>query len=144
MTDEEKRAVLAAARATVQRLNGGDAVASASDTRHQEPLQTEVKRRLEDLERRVAKPDPPQQEQSRNLTDYEMARWRQYFEAHVAEAILAEREFMIEVCGQGIGEHGARLREEIEVAIDARFKEAPPGSAGARGGEREAIGRSCA
>jgi Collagen triple helix repeat (20 copies) len=133
MTNMEKGAVLAAARATLQRLNGGDAVASASETRHEEPLQTEVKRRLDYPERRVANPDPPQQEQSRNLTDYEMARWRQYFEAHVAEAILAERGFMIEVCGQGIGEHGARLREEIEVAIDARFKEAPPGPAGARG-----------
>ncbi len=30
-----------------------------------------------------------------------MARWRQYFEAHVAQAIAAEREFMTEVVGQG-------------------------------------------
>ena len=56
MTNEEKRAVLATARATLQRLNGGDAAASASDTRHQEPLQAEVKRRLEELERRVSEP----------------------------------------------------------------------------------------
>ena len=48
---------MATARATLQRLNGGDAGASASDTQHQEPLQTEVKRHLDDLERRVAKPD---------------------------------------------------------------------------------------
>ena len=131
MTNEEKSAVLATARATLQRLNGGDAASNAVEAQDRQPLQAEVKRRLEKLERRVTNPGPPQQEQSRNLTDYEMA--RQYFEAHVAEAILAEREFMIEVCGQGIGEHGARLREKIEVAINARFKEAPPGPAGARG-----------
>ena len=133
MTNEEKSTVLATARATLQRLNGGDTVASASDTQHQEPLQTEVKRRLEDLERRVAKPDPPQQERGRNLTDYEMARWRQYFEAHVAEAILAERAFMIEVCGQGIGEVWNQRCEEIQQFVDAKFRKVPHGPPGERG-----------
>ena len=97
MTSEEKSAVFATAHATLQRLNGGHAASNPSDTRDQEPLQADVKRRLDDLERRVANPDPPQQERDRNLTDYEMARWRQYYEAHVAQAILDEREFMIEV-----------------------------------------------
>ena len=90
MTNEEKQAVLATARATIQRLNGGDAAANACDIGRPEPLQAEVQRGLRELERRVANPDPPQQEDGRNLTDYEMARWRQYFEAHVAQEIAAE------------------------------------------------------
>ena len=133
MTNEERRTVLATARATLQRLNGGDAVASASDIRHQEPSQTEVKRYLEEVERRVAKPDPPQQERGGNLTDYEMARWRQYFEAHVGQAILDEREFMTEVVGQGIGELLNQLREEIQQFVDAKFRKVPHGPPGERG-----------
>jgi Collagen triple helix repeat (20 copies) len=133
MTNEERRTVLATARATLQRLNGGDAVASASDTQHQEPLQTEVKRRLGDLERRVAKPDPPQQERGRNLTDYEMARWRQYFEDYVDQEIAREREAMIEICGQGIGEFWNQRCEEIQQFVDAKFRHVPHGPQGERG-----------
>ena len=133
MTNEEKRAVLATARATLQRLNGGGAVASASDTEHREPLQAEVKRRLEYPERRVTNPDPPQQERGRNLTDYEMARWRQYFEAHVAEAIATEREFMIEVVGLSLGERENQLREEIQQFVDGKFRKVPHGPPGERG-----------
>ena len=81
MTRRGKTSGLGDCASDLQRLNGGDAASNPSDTRHQEPLQAEVKRRLEDLERRVTNPDPPQQERGRNLTDYEMARWRQYFEA---------------------------------------------------------------
>jgi hypothetical protein len=73
------------------------------------------------------------QEEPRNLTDYEMARWRQYFEDHVAESILAERDFMTEVVGTGIGEREAQLRENIEKMIEAKFKQVPPGPPGERG-----------
>ena len=115
-------------------LNGGDAVASASDTQHQEPLQTEVKRRLEDLERRVAKPDPPQQERGRNLTDYEMARWRQYFESHVAQEIAAEHEFVMQIVAGALGEFwNQRCREEIQEFVDAKFRHVPHGPPGERG-----------
>jgi hypothetical protein len=133
MTNEEKRAVLATARATLQRLNGGDAVASASDTQHQEPLQTEVKRRLEDLERRVAKPDSPQQEHGRNLTDYEMARWRQYFESHVAQEIAAEHEFVMQIVAGALGEFWNQRCEEIQQFVDAKFRKVPHGPPGERG-----------
>jgi len=54
MTNEEENAVLATARAT-----------------------------LEQHERRVTNPDPSPDERGRNLTDYEMERWRQYFESHL-------------------------------------------------------------
>src|SRR5262245_7010987 len=95
MTNEEKGATLATARAT---------------------------------ERSVT--NPSQQQRTRHLTDAEMARWREYFEAHVAEAILAERAFMIEVCGQGIGEYANQLREEFEKCLDVKFKQVPSGPQG--------------
>ena len=85
------------------------------------------------MERRVAKPDPPQQEHGRNLTDYEMARWRQYFEAHVAEAIETERDFMIEVVGLSLGERENQLREEIRQFVDGKFRKVPHGPPGDRG-----------
>jgi hypothetical protein len=134
MTNEERRSVLATARATLQRLNGENAAASASDTRHPEPLQAEVKRRLDYPERRVTNPDPPQQERGRNLTDYEMARWREYFEGYVAQAIAAERDFMTEVVGTALGEGENQLREEIQQFVDAKFRHVPHGPPGERGG----------
>jgi hypothetical protein len=91
MTNEEKQAVLATARATLERLNGGEVAASASDAGRQESLQAEVQRGIQELERRVTNPDQPPQERDRNLTDYEMARWRQYLEGHVAEALLIQK-----------------------------------------------------
>jgi hypothetical protein len=56
-------------------------------------------------------------------------------EAHVAEAILAERAFLIAVCGQAMGEREFQLREELEKTIEASLKHAvgPPGPAGCRG-----------
>jgi hypothetical protein len=96
-------------------------------------LQAEVKRRLEDLERRVKTPDPSQQDHSRNLTDYEMARWRQYFEAHVEDAIRAEHEFMIEIVGKALGEFVNRRDDEIQQFVDAKFSQIPAGPPGERG-----------
>jgi Collagen triple helix repeat (20 copies) len=133
MTNEEKSTVSATARATLQRLNGGDAVASASDAQHQEPLQTEVKRHVDYPGHRVTNLDPPQQERGRNLTDYEMARWREYFEGHVTQAIATERDFMTEVVGTALGERENQLREEIRQFLDVRVKQAPPGPPGERG-----------
>ena len=133
MTSEEKRAVLATARATLQRLNGGDAASNAVEAQDRQPLLAEVQRRLGELERRVAKPDPPQQERGGNLTDYEMARWRQYFEGHVAQAIATERDFMIEVVGLSLGERENQLREEIQQFVDAKFRHVPHGPPGERG-----------
>jgi len=138
MTNEEKQAILTTARATLRPLNGKDVATGTVDPQHGEPLQAGVKRRLEDLERKVERrrleeQRPPQHECGRNLTDYEMARWRQYFETHVADAILAERDFMLEVVGTGIGEREAQLRENIEKMIEAKLKEVPPGPRGERG-----------
>jgi hypothetical protein len=131
MTRDEKMAILATARANVARFNAGDAAARPSDTRHREPLQAEVERRLEDLARRVAEPDPPPQERHRNLTDAEMARW--YFEGHVAQSIATERDFMSEVVGLALGDWGDQLHEDIERLVDARFRQIPPGPKGDRG-----------
>ena len=39
---------------------------------------------------------------------------RETLEGHVAEAILAERAFLIEVVGQALGESELQMREEIE------------------------------
>src|SRR6516225_6142620 len=103
MTHEEKMAILATARANVARFNAGDAAARASDTR--QPLEAEVDRRA----RRVAEPDPPPQERRRNLTDAEMARWREYFEGHVAQAIATERAFLTEVVGLALGDWADQL-----------------------------------
>src|SRR5262249_34030516 len=41
--------------------------------------------------------------------------------------------FMIDVCGQGIGEYANRLREEFEKFFDAKFKQVPSGPQGERG-----------
>src|SRR4029077_16886257 len=116
MTNEEKQAILTTARATLRPLNGKDVATGTVDPQHGEPLQAGVKRRLEDLERKVERrrleeKRPKHPEVGRNCTDYEMAPWRQYFETHVADAILAERDFMLEVVGTGIGEREAQLRE---------------------------------
>jgi hypothetical protein len=133
MTRDEKMAILATARANVAHLNAGDAEARASDTRRPEPLKAEVERRLADLARGVTEPDSPPQERRRNLTDAEMARWREYFEGHVAEAIATERAFTSEVVGAALGEWSDQLREEIERLVEARFKQVPPGPKGERG-----------
>jgi hypothetical protein len=133
MMNEEKQAVLATARATVERLNGGEVAASASDIGRPEPLQAEVQRRLKELERRVANPDPPQQEHGRNMTDYEMARWQEHFEGYVAEVIQTERDFQAEVVGTAIGHRENQLREEIQQFVDAKFSKVPSGPKGERG-----------
>ena len=63
----------------------------------------------------------PLKEREQNLTDSEMLRWRQNFEAHVAETILAERAFLIEVVGQALGERELQLREQIEQTIETKL-----------------------
>jgi hypothetical protein len=74
-----------------------------------------------------------QEELDQNLTDYEMARWREYFEgrieARIGEAISAEHDFMIDIVGTGILQREDQLREEIE----AKFKQIPHGPPGERG-----------
>jgi hypothetical protein len=64
-----------------------------------------------------------------------LATARETLEGHVAEAILAERAFLIEVVGQALGESELQMREEIEQTIEAKLKQAigPPGPAGCRG-----------
>ena len=62
-----------------------------------------------------------------------MARWRQYFEGHVAQAIATERDFMIEVVGLSLGERENQLREEIQQFVDAKFRHVPHGPPGERG-----------
>jgi hypothetical protein len=133
MMDEEKSTVMAAARATLQRLNGGDAASNAVEAQDRQPLQTEVRRRFEELKQGVANPDPPQQERGCNLTDYEMARWRQYFEDYVGQEIARAQEAMVEICGQGIGEFWNQRCEEIQQFVDAKFRHVPHGPAGERG-----------
>jgi hypothetical protein len=53
MTNEEKKAVLATARAALKREG---AAVSTSDTQYPEPLRTEVARRMQELERCVTNP----------------------------------------------------------------------------------------
>jgi hypothetical protein len=57
------------------------------------------------------------------------------FESHVAEAILAERAFMVEVVGLAIGESENQLCDEFEKTIETKLKQAvcPPGPAGCPG-----------
>jgi hypothetical protein len=76
--------------------------------------------------RRQSEPEPEaQQKRERNLTDYEMARWRQYFEGHTRQAALAERKFILDVLGETLGQERVRQRAEM----DAAFRQVPPGAA---------------
>ena len=64
-----------------------------------------------------------------------LATARATLESHVAEAILAERAFMVEVVGLAIGESENQLCEELEKTIETKLKQAvgPPGPAGCPG-----------
>lgn len=85
--------------------------------------------------RQQSEPQPRERQidRDRNLTDSEMARWREYFETHVSTAVRTEHEFMIQIIGEALGELSNRLREELEHAMDARFSRIPPGAQGIRG-----------
>jgi Collagen triple helix repeat (20 copies) len=133
MTQEEKMAVLATARANVAHLNTKDAAACMPDKQRPEAPQGEVERRLEDLARRVAEPDLPALERGRNLTDAEMVRWRAYLEGHMAEAIAAERRSLLEAIGAALGEREDELFEEIEQLIGTRLRQVPRGRQGEPG-----------
>src|SRR5262245_15386290 len=93
------------------------------------------------LERRVTNPDPSQHERGRNLTDYEMEQWRQYFESYVAETVRAECACLAEAVGQASGERENELLDEIEKTIEAKLQQAV-GSPGPEGccGEAGPIG----
>src|SRR5262245_14227017 len=64
-----------------------------------------------------------------------LATARATLENHVAEAILAERAFMVEVVGLAIGERENQLCEEFEKTIEAKLKQVvgAPGPAGCPG-----------
>ena len=49
-----------------------------------------------------------------------MARWREYFEAHVTQEIATERAFMVAGVGGAIGETAAELHEHFEKMIEAK------------------------
>jgi hypothetical protein len=74
------------------------------------------------------------EEPSRNLTDYEMARWRQYFEDHIAESILAERDYWSEVLSRVIAE----VQKRYENFINDKVEQVPAGRAGPQGERGEA------
>jgi hypothetical protein len=116
MSDEEKQSILASARATIERLR------AAHGARDAEPLRERVETSIE--HRRTEPEAPSLADPTRNLTDAEMVRWRQYFEAYVAEAIRSERTFMTEVVGGALGEKLNELRDEIETYVDAKFAQA--------------------
>jgi hypothetical protein len=75
-----------------------------------------------------------QEEPGRNLTDYEMARWRQYFEDHIAESILAERNYWHEVLSRVVAE----VRERYQKSINDKVAQVPAGPAGPQGERGEA------
>src|SRR5262245_12925836 len=64
-----------------------------------------------------------------------LATARATLESHVAEEILAERAYMVEVVGMAIGECQNQLCDEFEQTIEAKLHQAvgPPGPAGCRG-----------
>jgi hypothetical protein len=64
-----------------------------------------------------------------------LATARATLESHVAEAILAERAFMVEVVGLAIGERENQLCEEFEKTIETKLTQVvgPPGPAGCPG-----------
>jgi hypothetical protein len=114
MTDEEKQSILASAKATIDRRRAVDGLRDAKPPR--ERVETNIKYRRTD-------PEPPPPEE-RNLTDAEMLRWRQYFEAYVVGAIRSERAFITEVVGGALGEKMNELRDEIESYVNAKFAQA--------------------
>jgi hypothetical protein len=62
--------------------------------------------------RERSQPEPPQQREL-NLTDAEMARWRAYFEGLLA----SQREFILDVMGEVIGETRVQISQEIIAKI---------------------------
>jgi hypothetical protein len=61
-----------------------------------------------------------------------MARWRQYFEAHVAQEIAAEHEYMVEIITGALGEMWGQQREEMNNTVAAKLEQAK-GPRGERG-----------
>src|SRR6476659_8012347 len=104
MTNEEKSTVLATARATLQRLNGGGSAIA-----------------LDPPERRVTNPDPAQQQRGYTLPDDEMARWRDYVESHVAQEIATEHEFVMQIVARALGEFSAQLGAEVGRQIASQL-----------------------
>jgi hypothetical protein len=116
MTNEENGAVLASARETLERLNGGGSPASTLDP--------------------VTKPDLSRQQRGCTLADDERTQqWRQYLESHVAKEIAAEHEFVIQIIAGALGEFSAQLRAEVGRTIASKLGHAkgPKGERGEAG-----------
>jgi hypothetical protein len=79
--------------------------------------------------------DPPQQQRGRTLADDQMARWREYFESHVAQEIAAEHEFVMKIVAEALGEFSAQLRAEVGRTIASKLGHAkgPKGERGEAG-----------
>ena len=63
----------------------------------------------------------PQQQRGRTLADDQMARWREYFESHVAQEIAAEHEFVMQIVAGALGEFSAQLRAEVGRTIASKL-----------------------
>jgi len=74
--------------------------------------------------RRQEREKQAEAEQSRRLTDAEMARWEAHFESRIAEAVASEHEFMIQVVGEALGEVSNQLRDEVEKTIASKLEQA--------------------
>jgi hypothetical protein len=98
MTGEEKAAILKDARATLERL----AV-------EQLPLSEPHEDAFERWERLKPKPEEPKPPRDLDTP----IDW----DARIAAAIAAEREFMVEVIGAALGEYADQLVDEIEKKI---------------------------
>src|SRR4249920_285259 len=64
-----------------------------------------------------------------------MARWREYFENHVAQEIAAEHEFVMQIVAAALGEFSAQLRPEVGRTIASKLGHAkgPKGERGEAG-----------
>ena len=91
----------------------------------EDPL-TKWKREADEQEARFAR----EREKSRNLTDSEMARWREYFEglvaserAAAAELVRDEREFTNDVMAQVVAELRENIEADTQQALDGVRKQ---------------------
>jgi hypothetical protein len=113
MDDNERKAIIAESRATVERLSG------LKVTPPRDPLHEDA---LERWARQRPQPEPPRRQREPNAAEVEIMRagqWQRYIDSRV-RVILAEHDkIRIEATGTALGMLRKQLREEFTAAISS-------------------------
>jgi hypothetical protein len=106
-TDQDRERILAEARGHIRGICGNDGVSATLPPSDELPPADDV---LERWERLKPPPEPPQRERGLDTAPID-------WEARISEAIATEREFVLAVMGEALGETCAAQRKEIDIEL---------------------------